>query len=732
MPSKQQLETALRNADAAGDAEAATALANALRAGQYEDTKEAGTTNKAANILSLVPGPLSGAIGGGEALAQVGTGMLFSAVGGIAGLATGVADVASQAMSDDPINYDQSVNKASQTIANIQQAGTYEPRVQAGQDASGALGRIMSSDYNPLNYGKVLNRVTGASDGLAEAGFPALATGLDVGSDILAGLGVSKLASVGLNAARARVPSSAEASPSSPAPEVLPPAVMEPAVPATKDMASSFADAGMKNRIDTITASIRLNPERVAAAERLGLKPPIATLSDDASLHEIAGALAASPGSKAAANLADYHKVLTDRSKQLIEEAGGDLDKGLVSNQLKDKIDANIKLLSSQSGDIYKQIDAAVPADTIVNSKPLLRELNARGNKSQKGVAGLSTVEQDVFKTLQGKPTYFDIDNLRKDIGESIGGIKGSYPTASSATLKDMYGKLTQMQEGVATQVGSGAGALWAQAKELDKSRFALQDNSQFLFGKDLNGAVIPKVEQGLKQLAKGDPKILNAVIENVPAEMKHRVLVSGLDGMLSKSVQGESAISPAQFNKWYGDLSRSSTNKKLLHDNLPEGAGQRLDDMFKLSQGLQNVTNKVVRTGIVHDAFKNFDKNGGLIAKLYSAADKIDSVPVVGAAVGAPAVRVTSGILKLAVKEKTPAVQAADDLLADPSFRTAVLDFGKSGNAGSALQTTLKKKPSYNNFLKMVGDSDKAKQLLIINGGLVPFLMTSDEAQND
>lgn len=39
MPSKQQLETALRNADAAGDVEAATQLANAIRSGQYEDAQ---------------------------------------------------------------------------------------------------------------------------------------------------------------------------------------------------------------------------------------------------------------------------------------------------------------------------------------------------------------------------------------------------------------------------------------------------------------------------------------------------------------------------------------------------------------------------------------------------------------------------------------------------------------------------------------------------------------------
>jgi len=658
--------------------------------------QERSASPKQERELSLTENPIVGAAEAG-----------IATVGGLAGLGGQIAGTVKgigQSVADGTFGTQAGAQSASEEALRLSQkfSAPFQPRTQTGQEYTQELGEF-------------------AEPFAAAAPF------------------AHELAIIG-NSARAALPMGTQVSDGAAQAirnisdkKAVEPAAAEPIAPkGPQGLADAFANSGMKNRVDEITSNITLNPERVAAAKRLGLEPPIATLSDDASLHEIAGALAASPGSKAAANLADYHKALTDRSKQLIEEAGGDLDKGLVSNQLKDKIDANIKLLSSQSGDIYKQIDAAVPADTIVNAKPLLRELNSRGSKSQNGISGLSSVEKDVYKTLQGKPTYFDIDNLRKDIGESIGGIKGSYPTASSSTLKDMYGKLTQIQEGVATQVGNGAGSLWAQAKELDKSRFALQDNAQFLFGKDLNGAVIPKVEQGLKQLAKGDPKILNAVIENIPAEMKHRVLVSGLDGMLSKSAQGENAISPAQFNKWYGDLSRSQTNKKLLHDNLPEGAGQRLDDMFKLSQGMQNVTNKVVRTGIVHDAFKNFDKNGGLIDRLYNTADKIANVPIIGAYAGAPAVRLGSNVLKMAAKEKTPAVQAADDLLADPAFRTAVLSYEKGSKGKSAAQEKLKQRPSYKNFIKSVNSIDDKTAALIVGGGLVPFLIDSESVQDD
>jgi len=292
-----------------------------------------------------------------------------------------------------------------------------------------------------------------------------------------------------------------------------------------------------------------------------------------------------------------------------------------------------------------------------------------------------------------------------------------------------MYGKLTQLQEGVASQVGAGAGKLWNEAKELDKTRFRLQENSEFLFGRDLNGAVTPQIEQGLNQLAKGNTKKFNEVIESVPADMKNRVIVSGLDSLINKTQQGESSISTAQFNSWYGELSNSQYNKKLLHDNLPEGAGQRLDDLFKLSQGLQNVTSKITRTGIVSDAFKNFDKTGGLIDRLYSTADNISKVPVVGSMVGAPSVRIASGILKMASKEKTPAVEAADDLLSSPSFKTAVLDFEKNGKQSPDIKKKLESDEKYKKYMKA---QDDAKKILIQKNGLVPFLISGEEPTDD
>lgn len=656
-----------------------------------------------------------------ETAAQIGTGMFNSAMSGISAVGGGVNEFGRQLLSDQPMDKQAIFDAASKAQQETSEAiPTYSPVTEGGKATSQFVGEVMDSKWNPLNIARTLNQAVGASDKLAGAGYPGLATAVDVGGDALAGAGIGKLAKVGVEAAQARrtAPITQEAPPAQVIPEQVPESAR------TETVAKAFADEGMKDRISTITENVKLNPERVAAAKRLGVDAPIAALSDDIALQELGGAIAAVPGSKAGAILSKYHDDLTKTSERLIQEAGGELDKGLVSTKLKEDMADNIKLLNEQSGDIYKAIDEAVPKDTIVNTKPLLRELNSRAGKSEKGIAGLSDVEQAVYDTIKGKPTYFDIDNLRKDIGESIGGLKGTYHKSSSAPLKDMYGKLTELQEGVATQVGAGAGKLWKDAKELDKARFRLQENSEFLFGKDLTGSVTTQVEQGLKTLAKGDTKKFNEVIKSIPAEQKQRVLMSGLDSMLRKTQKGETSISPVQFNAWYGELSRSTTNKRALMKNLPEGAEQRLDDMFKLTQGLQNLTTKITRTGIVPDALKNFDKNGGLVDRLYNVADKVDKTPVVGAFAGAP-VRIASSMLKMAAKTRTPAITAADDLLADPSFRTAILDYQKTGKANSANQNKLK---SSANYKKYIGSQSDARKILIEKNGLVPFLINDEE----
>lgn len=494
-----------------------------------------------------------------------------------------------------------------------------------------------------------------------------------------------------------------------------------------KDLAQETAAAatsGAEGRISDLASKIELNPARVAAAEREGVQAPIAVLTDQSPVQEIVGAASAVPGSKTSEELVRFSKELTKRAEDFVEKSSGYLDKEVVSESLKGSMQKQIKDLSDQSSAIYRQIDSAVPADTIVNAKALRAEIARRGAKSQKGVGGLTKVEQDVFSTIQGKPTYFDIDRLRKDIGASIGKVEGTYTNEQTAVLKDMYSKLTQLQEGVADQVGVGAGDLWRQAKELDKARFAIQENSEFLFGKNNVGSIMPKLESSLAMLAKGNNKNFNEIVGSIPEKQRPAVISGALDSILRKSYAGDVRLDANGFAKWYNQLGRSQSNKSALMSELPEGAEKRLDDLYLLAQGLSNVTNNRVRTGVVNSIFKNFEESDGLVAKLYNISEKAAETPIIGAALG-PTGRIIASTAKMAAKEKTPVIEAADNLLASPEFRTAVLSMDLPAKKRAA---AMKKLESTDSYKKYISSQSKARAAQIASVGLIPFLVSEEE----
>lgn len=500
--------------------------------------------------------------------------------------------------------------------------------------------------------------------------------------------------------------------------------VKQASAPEMAEQVAGAATSGINSRVSDLASQIETNPARVAAAERMGVNAPIATLTDQGSVQEIVGAAAAMPASKTNETLVQYSKDLTKKAEEVVEQYSGYLDKEVVSENLKGTMQNQIKDLGEASNEIYKRIDEAVPQGTIINGKQLRQEIARRGASSQKGVAGLTKVEQDVYSALAGKPTYFDVDRLRKDIGASIGRMEGTYTNEQVSNLKDMYSKLSQLQEGVADQIGGGAGQLWKEAKELDKKRFSMQENSEFLFGKNNIGTVMPKLESSLQMLAKGNNKLFKETISAIPPEQKGAVLSSAIDSVIRKSYANETRLDANGFAKWYNQLDRSKTNKRALMAELPEGAEQRLDDLYLLAQGLANVNNNRVRTGVINSVFKDFDAADGLVAKLYGVADKVSENPILSSTVG-PAARVMASTAKMATKEKTPALQAADELLSSPEFKTAVLSTGLDAKRQQRAAKALEKTEAYKNYIK---NQNKTRAASIATVGLIPFLTSQDE----
>lgn len=669
----------------------------------------------------------------------------------LANVGAGMTDVyyGIPGMGDNP-NLDTANMLTSATDGGLSRAvGQAAPFAPLGVAAQGL--KAGAATLIPRAKGIIGAAARSAAIGGAEGATIAEGTGGDTGDVVQGGLvgaaigGVSEVLAPAVNrlagslirrfrgAAPSQPPIGADLTPSPELQEVMQEAsvtiddlVQQASSPELAQEVAGAATSGVDSRVAGLADQIETNPARVAAAERLGVDAPLATLTDQTPIQEIVGAAAAVPASRTNESLVQYSRELTRRAEDMVEQYSGYLDKEVVSENLKGNMQAQIQQLNDASRQIYDRIDEAVPRDTIVNAAPLRRELSRRGSASQRGVDGLSKVERDVYRKIQGKPTYFDIDRLRKDIGASIGRTEGTYTDEQVSILKDMYSKLSQLQEGVADQVGDGAGQLWSQVKELDRRRFSMQENSEFLFGQNNIGTVMPKLESSLQMLAKGSNQQFKQIIGSIPDEQRGAVLSSAIDSVIRKSYAGDVRLDANGFAKWYNQLGRSETNKRTLMSELPEGAEQRLDDLYQLAQGLANVTNNRVRTGVINSVFKDFDAADGLVAKLYGIADKVSENPVMAASVG-PTFRVMASTAKMATKEKTPAIQAADELLSSPEFKTAVLSAGLPEKRAAVANRRLAQTDAYKKYLQRQSQSRAAA---ISSMGLIPFLTAEDEEE--
>ncbi len=487
--------------------------------------------------------------------------------------------------------------------------------------------------------------------------------------------------------------------------------------------------AGQMGVYEDIARGVQADPAKLAAAKTLNIPQeslPIATVSNQRKVQELAGALAANPASVASEELINYSALLSQKADDLIVKMGGDIDKAQANESVKANLKSLITDTKAAEKELYDRISQKV-GNPIVNPKPLLKDILASASKSKDGVKGLSEVERKVYQKLQGKPTYFDLDNLRKEIGSAIDGDTDAFKNSSSAKLDEMYSKLTQLQEGVATQVGD-AGDLWKEAKKLGVKRFGLQDSMKIAFNQDLGGSIIPKVEQALMQTAKGDLSKLKKVLDDLPKDAQNKVMATALNRAFTSTGGVDRGFTATNLSTFGENLKRSPTAQNLLRSYLPNGGYEQLQAMIELSNGLAAVQRKITKTGIVPNELKNFQNTGKIVQALYSSAGTADKIlPFVGAAYSRPA-RLAGMAIESSGAEKLAPDVAADSLLTSPQFKKAVIAHAE-GDKGkiSYMDERLKKTDAYKKYIKTLSKSNAAS---VASVGLIPFLASKEEEE--
>jgi hypothetical protein len=486
-------------------------------------------------------------------------------------------------------------------------------------------------------------------------------------------------------------------------------------------------------RLEQVAEKIQPSPERMKAAEELGLEDvPAPVLSQDQAVQEIGGALAAVPGSIASEELDAFAMQLGMKADDIITELGGSTDKLYASDKLMESISSKQQSLFDDAEDLYTKVRSKVPQGVKVDTAPLtgLIEMEA---KDLGGVKNLKGATKYIYNTLKDtgvrtgqllepekklKTTYAVLDRERKEIGAALRKQRSRevYQNATEAELSTLYSRLTQLQEGVAKQYG--ADDLWSKAKALTSERKALEEQSVKLFGSEMSSpAAMTKLMNGLKGISNRNYKGFIETIKLIPEQDRGEFMASALNGVFTGSQAENRAFTASQFTKWMNELKRSTAAYKLVDEALPPGGMDRLNSLHEISKGMTGVTKNRVKTGVVKAMLDDFDKTNGIAAKVYNLADKVDRLPVVS-----QTARVVSNLARMASKEQTPAVESVDRLLASNQFKSMMnqVAIDPNGAKARAAQEAVKRTQVYKKFLESIHPTDAAQ---ITASGLIGFL---------
>ena len=474
------------------------------------------------------------------------------------------------------------------------------------------------------------------------------------------------------------------------------------------------------------------SPERIQAAEDLGIdleSVPAAVLSTNDTFIETMQALRSVPGSKLAAEDKSFRRKLANKASELIEEFGGTTSRSDLSDRFKTEVTETIDTMYEKSEALYNQISQLIPANTrhkpestggysFAKKQTGMKNLGGYLSEKSHGLGGdseLSSLERSLLKMAQSNPTYAKMDYERKKIGNAIHKKSGVYKDEELGTLKKLYSEITKDQEIIARD--KGAGDLWDLAKKEVQQRKTLEENTITLLGKDVTGALMPKVGKAVRKLEKGDYEAFDKIMGALPNEYREEVVLSALnDAFTGGQARGEQQLSVGNFVNWYQGLLSNQSAKQRVEKYLPVEARDRMKNLYTLAKGADVAGKEFIGTGKIITTLDNFGSEGGVVSKLYNTGTQIAAAEGASTSLGVPGAG-TFGVMAttLAGGKKDKLHQAADEMMTDPVFKNMLNtayagDSVKAKTKQAAADRALQKSEKYKKWLNRLPNEEQAE----------------------
>lgn len=707
MPTREEIETALVNADRAGDKEAARQLANALKYEQYDQDR----------------GALESVAGVGEVAATMATGVVAEPVSGLAG-------IMGTLLPGDP-------GQGARFVESVRKAMTYQPRTVAGREYIAGV-----AEAEPVQA--VARGLGAAEEGLGEIGAEVYgAVGLDPALGYAAysaiptalleatGLGVPGRAGRGFTRRAARLEDVAGAERA--ALEAL--TAERPIRGAVEEVAEQITEAP-----ERVAEIAKFDPSIVKAAQDLGFDEiPPSVAAGNAQFRDIAQGMASISGSQAKAQYGQFLEGLANKADELIVEGGGDIDKAALSARYFDETENVIKQLSKSESDLYKDIERAVtPSQKVPVSKlrAYVDEKVAEFGSVKELPKPIKDIHGIVYKKtgMPKTPTYASFSQKRREVGQALSNKSGPYGDAESTSLKDLYGALKTQQRTIVE--GAGVRDIQDAADAITIKRNAIQDTKVDILGRDLSKDLMPEVAAKIRALPKGNVTKFKELIEGVPKNMRQEVVVSALNDIMRGTGADQRRLGAARFVGFMADLNSSPTAKAALYKYVPKKTQKSLDNLNKLATGVYKANKESITTGKIAQFFP---ENRGFLGRLMGAGRDlfVGGAGVTAGRIGAEAAEAVTDSVNEFMSGTTKRAQTANEFIASPQLqelmkravRDGVVEGGVITERTKRLEKVLAKSKRYKKWADTLSGSESAK---LASMGLSSYLFSPDIRQGE
>lgn len=473
------------------------------------------------------------------------------------------------------------------------------------------------------------------------------------------------------------------------------------------------------------------------SARRLGLEESLTPgmYSQNPAYRAFEIAQAVTPGTKMFQAHREAISRLGQEADAFINDFGGSLDKSFVNHQVRSEYNRLIDGLKRESDKIYNKISTAIPKRTVVEPKDTVNLIEDVADDVG-GIEALKNTYPQMAKTLNqlqsasqdgATPvTYGRLDAIRQQVGQALGSKmnQGPYGDVDRATLSRLYDALTSDQGRAVS--AAGLSKEWDAAKNMVNLRKQVEVVAVKNIGKEMNGDVVPPIQQAIIQMAQGGGKNFRKLVNDLPDTVKDAVVLTAMNKAFTSF-----ARSPGQqlgvpgFVKWYNGMLRNKENMQALSNAIGYPAARRLHNIYVVANGMNRIgSEKVYSKTQIDRMMANFDKEGGFVSKLYGMGRAAAKAEGITSAMHLPGVGTAHAIISTLSAPKVNRTVAADELMASPQFRDMTKKMFDPGKARQAAEQALENSKIYKNWLMTVTPEERSR---LIRQGIVGVLTAPD-----